>query len=228
MSQTDFPCAVGNAFSSPIDDELLVHIEGRVDTHLLDALTTQIWRRCDGRTSIASMAADLPDMPADQAQEAVRAAVDELVAAGLVEVEVASTAAERESRRRFLKKAAVALVAVPTVTTIVTAAPAAAVSAGGPCSTNSQCDSGLVCRGGVCASPGGNGAVCDEQADCQAGFYCATSGPNPNTCQAKLANNAACTQSFQCTSGCCRSNGNASSGKDTCRSTGSGIQCYNP
>lgn len=197
MNNAQMPKAASGVHVTPVGDELMVHVTGSAETHLLSPSTATIWRRCDGQTSVDDLASEFAEHPTEHRYELVQAALDQLESAGLVVDAGGSTAVERESRRRFLKKAALAAIAVPTITTIVTATPAAAVSAGEPCGSDADCNDGLFCNAGT------------------------------GLCEAERANGAACTRSGQCSSGCCKSNGNAGNGKDTCRTgPASGVQCY--
>ena len=61
---------------------------------------------------------------------------------------------------------------------------------GGTCKLDQDCDYGLVCAGGTCASPGVSGAMCDLTHPCKIGFECASAA-----CTAPQAVGAACNPS---------------------------------
>ena len=185
MSRTQ-PLAACGAHTTPVGDELLVHLAGAEETHLLSPSTTQIWTRCDGQTSKAELAEVFKHEPAELRPELVEVALDELACAGLlVGIEAASDVA-RQNRRRFLRNAAIAAVSIPVVTTIVTATPAAAQSAGDACATDADCRAPLVCNNaignGTCQPRQANGGACAENADCVAGSCCKRTGSGANTC----------------------------------------------
>ena len=232
MSENLRPLAVSQVHTTPIGDELMVHVVGSEETHLLGATTAAVWRRCDGRTSGAELEAVFAAQPAELRPELVQLALDHLERAGLVERGGSSTDVQREHRRQFLKRAAIAAIAVPTVTTIVTATPAAAASPTGctsnaqcpsgqvcvngvcaACTNNAQCDAPLVCINGTCAPKSGNGGPCDEDADCTSGDCDEPRG----TC--RFPDESLCTSSTQCVTGCCRQVGGVNickPGQGTC------------
>lgn len=166
------PRAVSGTHTTPIGDELMVHVVGTAETHLLGPTTAAVWARCDGTTSRASLEDVFADQPAELRPELVQLALDQLERTGLVEDGGSSTDLQRESRRRFLRRAAIAAVTVPTITTVVTAQPAAAHShdcnrtgcTGGqvcdpptgqcfPCSAQRPCPGTQRCVAGVCREP---------------------------------------------------------------------------
>jgi Dickkopf N-terminal cysteine-rich region len=64
---------------------------------------------------------------------------------------------------------------------------AALQSNGLPCSTSSQCNDGLLCRGGTCSAPAAEGDACSQYlvfGECPPGLVCQGMGsPNSLTCQ---------------------------------------------
>jgi hypothetical protein len=229
------PRAVTGTHTTPVGDELMVHVVGSVETHLLSPTTAAVWQRCDGASSRSDLETVFAEQPAELRPELVQLALDQLEKAGLVEDGGHSSDLQRESRRRFLRRAAIAAVAVPAITTVVTQQPAAAASAGSPCTSNLDCvDAGLTCIANTCQPLSSNGGPCDQNgatgdhADCQSPLLCSSgtcrsaiggscSGDSQcvggaycdaftSTCLAKRPDGVSCTRSGQCVNSCCRSN----------------------
>jgi hypothetical protein len=129
-------------------EELVVYDLDTDQAHLLNRMSSAVWRRCDGSTDIDALASDLSaefGMPVDPVL--VWAAVAELDRAGLLEPNANVPAEEGGlSRRQLLKRFGIAAVALPTITSILapTAAAAASVGTGigGTCASNGACASG--------------------------------------------------------------------------------------
>lgn len=176
MSGEQFPRVTDNVHVTPVGDELLVHIADSTDTHLLGASVARVWGRCDGETARTDLVDVFAAEPEEHRLALVDVALDELAAAGLIASDLGVDEVARQSRRRFLRRAAVAAVVIPTITTIATVTPAAAQSAGDACTTDGNCDPGLVCNGaiggGTCQPPQGVGGPCLEAADCEPGRTC--------------------------------------------------------
>lgn len=136
-------------------DELLVYDLVRNNAHCLNQTAALVWKRCDGKTSVEQMVRLLgkeTESPVDEA--VVWIAFDQLAKAHLLlgqgrKWPGASGISRREVIRRLGAAAAVAL---PVVTSIV--APRAVEAAtcgrtGLPCTTSTQCCSG-ICQFGSC------------------------------------------------------------------------------
>ena len=151
-------------------DEVLVYDLERHRAHCLNPVASLVWRRCDGRTSLAQVAAILEkryDFAA--AEDIVRFAVERLKKTHLLE-EPSAPASGRtiSSRRELLKKLGLAAtVMLPAVTSIVAPSPAHAASCIPPagcvagvndcasCSNpGGECQPPFLCCGGVCRAPG--------------------------------------------------------------------------
>jgi hypothetical protein len=82
-----------------------------------------------------------------------------------------------------------------------------AQAAGGQaCTTNAECQAGLVCRQGKCgtATPSGPSGPCVQKSDCQNGLYCEPGdGGASGTCQTRQDAGAACTQTGDQCKGVC-------------------------
>lgn len=96
---------------------------------------------------------------------------------------------------------------------------------GGSCSSNSDCESGLVCRSGTCDRGTGDdpddhegeGAVCTDDGDCASGLECIG-----GSCIARTGRGADCTDNADCSeglicnrNGVCTVEGDAESGSDS-------------
>ncbi len=144
-------------------DETLVYDLERHKAHCLNQTAALIWRHCDGRTSMAEMAAILEkEVHAPVDVDVMRYALDRLGKTHLLEERVTGLADSRRfSRRAVIRKVGLAAaVALPLITTIVAPTVYAQASCTGgsnrpdgcPCSTPSNCISGHHCPmgGGVC------------------------------------------------------------------------------
>jgi len=141
-------------------DETVVYDRARNKAHCLNRSAALVWRHCDGRTTVAEMAAILHaelDLPADAA--VVRLALDRLAGCHLLQ-DTSRTDEVRASRRDLIRKFGVAAVALPVVMTIL--APNAATAGSG--TTSALCQTcvgmGLPCidvRGTTCVPRGKSG-----------------------------------------------------------------------
>jgi hypothetical protein len=126
-------------------DETVVYDRARNKAHCLNQSAALVWRHCDGRTTIAQMAAILHTklgLPADAA--VVRLALDRLACCHLLQ-DTSRADEIRASRRDLIRKFGVAAVALPVVMTIL--APTAGAAGSG--TTTALCVScvgvGLPC-----------------------------------------------------------------------------------
>lgn len=127
----------------PMGDELVIYDTEHHRAHALEPLAREIWRACDGRTSIeemigrAAMGGDPDADPEDVVVRCLRLLDD----AGLFETPLRLPDPSRVTRRRLLRAAAVA----PLVASVAVPEPVAAQSnrpIGAPCSSSDQCASG--------------------------------------------------------------------------------------
>lgn len=140
--------------------EVLVYDERRQKAHCLNECAALVWRRCDGKTTVAEMIAALERHGLAADAEVVALALTELRRANLLDDQdddAPATQALSRSRRRALKRlgmvAGVAL-ALPIVQSIVAPSIAEAASClprGGPCNANNQCCSRLCLGNSTCA-----------------------------------------------------------------------------
>ena len=129
-----------------LDEEALVY---DLDTHratCLNPFSAKVWRECDGTHTIGdiarSMGLDVADEPV------ILLTIDKLAAATLLQPSLERQAAAHQlpNRRELLQR--VALLAAVATITVPTPAMAGSVPFNGPCSSDSNCVPGLVCRGG--------------------------------------------------------------------------------
>ncbi len=138
-------------------DETVVYDRTRNKAHCLNQSAALVWRHCDGRTTIAQMAAILHaqlGLPGDAA--VVRLALDRLARCHLLQ-DTSRANEVRASRRDLIRKFGVAAVALPVVMTIL--APTAATAGSG--TTSALCVKcvgvGLPCinvQGSTCLPEG--------------------------------------------------------------------------
>jgi hypothetical protein len=135
-----------------LGDELLVYDLERHKAFCLNQVAMQVFRHCDGETTIPDMARRIGNalgMPVDE--QAVRLGLLRLEKAHLLDDPVGLT--RHSSRRELLRtlgRAAVVVVPLVTAITVPTSAEAAntgCVTRGGPCTMTSQCCPGLTCKG---------------------------------------------------------------------------------
>ena len=131
-----------------LSDEVLVYDQQRHKAHCLNETAALIWMRCDGKTTVASMAQDLSKQTgARVGEDVVWLALDQLGKSRLLQGR--SKAAEGVSRRDMMKRAGLAAaIALPMVTSIV--APSAVQAA--TCKpSNANCSASAECCSGVCS-----------------------------------------------------------------------------
>lgn len=140
-------------------DEVLVYDQERHHIHHLNATTTTVWTLCDGQRTVSELA-----QAASVDEDAVRLALRKLEDANLLDGTLSTDMRGKvQSRRAFMKKAALAGVAVPMIAS-VSAPAASAQTSGTPCdgtlTTVAQCSYvGEPCWTGV---PGtGTCGFCD-------------------------------------------------------------------
>ena len=137
--------------------EVLVYDSERDRAHCLNQTAALVWKYCDGKTTVSSMAQhlerDLNTTKVDQ--RVISYALEQLSKDHLLEESfVPAAMLNGLTRRQMVRTLGIAaVIAVPVVTSIVVPTAHAAtscVSTGGPCGTSAQCCSGL-CSGGTCA-----------------------------------------------------------------------------
>lgn len=109
-----------------LPDETLIYDLVRAKAHCLNRTAALVWQHCDGGTSHAQLARIVREqLGVEKADAVVRLALEQLSRRNLLEQPIAPLAgAARISRRRVLKKLALAAVILPLVITISGQAPA--------------------------------------------------------------------------------------------------------
>jgi hypothetical protein len=137
-------------------NEVLVYDQHRNRAHCLNQTAATIWKRCDGKMTLAEMCALMAEeFKTPMAEQAVGLALDQLRKARLLEepITLSSSSPAAMSRREVIRRVGLAAaVALPMVTSII--APKAAQAAncrpdGDTCSGNGNCCS-HNCVGGIC------------------------------------------------------------------------------
>jgi hypothetical protein len=127
-----------------LGDELLVYDLERHKAYCLNRMAMQVFRHCDGKTTIPDLARRIGDalgMPVNE--QVIRLSLARLEKAHLLDGSVGPTIlSSRREMFRTLGKAAVVVVPLVTAITVPTSAQAQATGClpnGMPCVTNSQC-----------------------------------------------------------------------------------------
>jgi hypothetical protein len=140
-----------------LDGEILIYDTGNNKAHCLNQTAALVWKNCDGEKTASEIRRSLSSELGTELDERVvwfalkQFGRDHLLEERLIPPAYVSASLTRREMVRTLGLAAV--VALPLVTSIVapTAVQAATcLPAGQPCSTSSQCCSG-VCSGSTCA-----------------------------------------------------------------------------
>jgi Coenzyme PQQ synthesis protein D (PqqD) len=164
-----FPAArSARLLTEPVGDELVVYDLDRDAVHLLNPVAASIWKHCDGRTTVAELAAALSDeleLPAND--DVVMLALNELQKSHLLEQTQSASMTRRSfSRRQAVKRlaatAGIGLI-LPAIESLnPPSARAAASQAPDPCAKKNceelsnangiqRCGSrGSECKGGGC------------------------------------------------------------------------------
>lgn len=136
-----------------LDDETLVYDLERHEAHCLNQTAALVWRRCDGKTTVAKMT-DVIQKQLDTSVDVdiVWLAIKQLQRFHLIENGEGQVVVPFVSRRKLLLKYAPAALALPVIMSI--RAPTAAQQGscqneGSPCTFNTDCCSGN-CNAGVC------------------------------------------------------------------------------
>lgn len=140
-----------------LQGEALVYDCERDKAHCLNQTAALVWKYCDGKTTVATIARNLErDLKTNIVDEnVVWYALEQLGKDHLLERNF-QTPAIRDglTRRQMVRTLGIAaMIAVPVVTSIVVPTAHAATSctpSGGACGTSAQCCSG-ICNAGTCA-----------------------------------------------------------------------------
>ena len=148
---------------SELDGELVIYDTIRNEAHWLSQTSARIWRRCDGKTSIAELVATLNESTDTTCDEdLVWLGLQDLANAHLLKQPLERRLGERlATRRSVLRRLSVAgsAAVLPLVMSIVAPTPAAAqtcLADGSPCVSSSQCCSGCCNAGSLRCVGAGN------------------------------------------------------------------------
>ena len=137
-----------------LPDEVLVYDLERHKAHCLNKTSAMVWKRCDGRTTVAEMTRRLGrelDSPLDD--DVVWLALGQLRKFHLLEEGSVGGGLFKVSRRDLVRKYLPAALAVPLILSVPAPTPAQAASrCAGPCE---KCGDGIPCCGelscdGIC------------------------------------------------------------------------------
>jgi len=147
-----------------LGDELLVYDLERHKAYCLNPVAMQVFRHCDGETTIPDMALRIGGalgMPVDE--QAVRLGLVRLEKAHLLDGPVGLTLhSSRREMLRTLGRAAVVVVPLVTAITVPTSAQAGSGGINAPCTSNADCLPIYCCNvsSGKCKDPGPGGGGC--------------------------------------------------------------------
>ena len=136
-----------------LGDELLVYDLERHKAYCLNQVAMQVYRHCDGETTIPVMARRIGNalgMPVDE--QAVRLGLVSLEKAHLLDSPLAQILyASRREMLRTLGRAAVVVVPLVTAITVPTSAQTASgcIPEGSPCTGSGRCCPGLSCNASI-------------------------------------------------------------------------------
>ena len=136
-----------------LDDETLVYDMRSHKAHCLNRTAALVWGRCDGRATVAEMAAALEkELGVGVRAEVVWVALEQLEKAQLLVGDLPKVMAKRGlSRRDVIRRVGVGAIALPLVASILAPTAEATVtclSAGSMCNPNggTPCCSGTSCQ----------------------------------------------------------------------------------
>jgi hypothetical protein len=140
--------------------ELLIYDLDRHAAHCLNESAALIWKRCDGRTSIAELARVLEQADAPASEEVIWMAVSDLRKRHLLaDASALPKRVSKLSRREMIRRVGIAAaVGLPLVTSIIapSAMQAASCSCMPPtttcCASGCPCTISTMCCSGICSS----------------------------------------------------------------------------
>ena len=136
-----------------LPDEVLVYDLERHAAHCLNKAAAAVWKRCDGRTTVAELTRRLGrEFSAPVGEDVVWLALAQLRKYHLLEVEGAGVPLRKVSRRDLVRKYLPAALAVPLILSVPAPTPAQSLSrCPGPCEpcdfVTNPCCPGLNCDG---------------------------------------------------------------------------------
>jgi hypothetical protein len=151
-----------------LTDEVLVYDLDRHRAHSLNRTAALVWRHCDGRTTVAQMAALLEqELAAPAGEEAIWIALQRLARAHLLAERAPVLGRTTGSSRRALLRGLAMMGGLAVITSIVAPEAHAAGSLSAPCTKNKDCFSNHCCNcvdgttGCVSDCGSGGGSRCD-------------------------------------------------------------------
>ncbi len=148
--------------SRHLNDELVIYDKRHNRAHCLNRAATSLWRKCDGKTTIVCLAAELDmDLNQQEREAIVISGVDQFREAELLTCSKTDTTSRSTRRDLLYKLTQVSSYAVflPLVTSILAPTPAMAQTGlpnGAPCLSSSQCISGCCNAGSLKCVGAGN------------------------------------------------------------------------
>lgn len=140
-----------------VDGEILIYDQERNKAHCLNQTAAQVWKYCDGKTTLAATCDGLTqELNAPVDEQLVRYAVEQFSADHLLETQVEMPAfmIPGMNRRQMVRTLGfAAAVAVPLVSSIIAPTPAQAATclpSTSACTASAECCSNL-CNANVCA-----------------------------------------------------------------------------
>jgi hypothetical protein len=191
-----------SVIAEEVDGEVLIYDVERDEAHCLGDTAALVWKHCDGRTSVASLAKLLPDHVGDGSRERlVVDAIEQLSERNLLAKPVAVPAnGDGRSRRDFIVRVggagAAAAVGGSLITSIVVAPPSAHASHLASCAActvgGHPCATGFICcpAGSAGNHPGKCGKV--NGSSCTSGSQCCGGRCTDNVCASSGSGNTAC------------------------------------
>lgn len=162
-----------NIVVQDLENEILVCDLKNDHVFCLNKTAGEVWKLCDGETSVEEIEKNL-SLKFDRkiGQEIILLTLEELSKQYLLERKFPT---DHLSRREMIRKAGlVSMIALPFISSIAMPVSAQAASGGlsafgGPCTFDSNCQSGLGCSaGGTCLR--NNGQFCTANSDCKFNF----------------------------------------------------------
>lgn len=139
-----------------VDGEILIYDQERNKAHCLNPTAAQVWKYCDGTTTLSATCDGLArELGAPVDEKLVRYAVEQFSADHLLEtqVEMPVFMIPGLNRRQMVRTLGIAAaVAVPLVSSIIAPTPAQAatcVPTAGACTASAECCSGM-CSANLC------------------------------------------------------------------------------
>ena len=138
-----------------LPEEIVIYDRESHKAHCLNKTAAMVWKRCDGRTTPARIAANLgKELNSPVSEDLVWYAIEQLEKDDLLEAKVTRPAPKTGlSRRELIRRLGVAaVVAVPLITTMVAPTPVEAAASGCVDCNGVLCCPPATCVAGACIS----------------------------------------------------------------------------